>query len=306
MSSQILVTGAAGFVGSNLALTLESMEHRVLGADNFLTGNPDNLKALRGDFVECDVTKGVEALETKARYEVVFYQGDITDPRWGNDDEILRRNVGGFRNVLGLCERHGARLVYASTAGLYGHGPVPMREDQEKDLLTAYGKSKLQMDELAAEWTKRTGLAAVGLRYFNVYGPREHYKGRAASMVYHLSRQVAQGGRPRLFKWGEQKRDFIYVKDVVAANLCAMTAPSGVYNVGTGIASTFNDVANAIKRASGRNVETEYFDMPYDAKTYQGNTQADTRLAREKLGFEAKWDLERGVDDYWAWMRENL
>ncbi|MCC7440406.1 MAG: NAD-dependent epimerase/dehydratase family protein, partial [Bdellovibrionales bacterium] len=233
-------------------------------------------------------------------FDAVFHQGDITDPRWPNDAEVLERNVKGFQEALALAAEQGSRFVYASTAGLYGNGPVPMQEDQPKQLLTAYGRSKLRMDELGAE----AGVShpVVGLRYFNVFGPREAGKGRPASMIYHLALQMKEGRRPKLFKWGEQARDQIYVKDVVAANLCALKGPSGVYNVGTGRPTSFNAIVAALNEALGTKLEPEYIDMPFDAATYQGNTLAHTERAEKVLGFKANWEFATAVRDYMIWL----
>jgi ADP-L-glycero-D-manno-heptose 6-epimerase len=291
------ISGAAGFIGSNLALALEAQGAEVVGVDSFRTGAKDNLQGFRGRFIEADVTQGAE---WEGPWDAVFHQGDITDPRYPNDEEIWEKNLTGFSHLLQLARKSGCRLVYASTAGLYGNGPTPMREDQQKQLLTAYGRSKLRMDEIGQQsWE----VPVIGLRYFNVFGPREAAKGRAASMVYHLYRQVLEGKSPRLFEWGEQKRDFVYVKDVVQANLCALTAPSGVYNVGTGVASTFNQVVESLGIALGKTFSVEYFPMPYDTATYQADTQADTRLAREQLGFQARWGLRDAVADYVNWLK---
>ncbi len=300
--SRILVTGGAGFIGSNLVLELEARGHEVVAVDNFRTGNRENLSGFRGELREGDVALG--SADLSGQWDFVFHHGDITDPRHGDEAEVLEKNLAGFNRLLELCRNQGARFVYASTAGLYGNGPTPMQEDQPKLILTAYGRSKLQMDELAEK--HGTEIPIVSLRYFNVFGPREARKGRAASMVYHLAQQVKTGAAPRLFKFGEQRRDFIYVKDVVAANLCAMQAPSGIYNVGTGVASPFNEVAEAVCDAFGVRRPIEYFDMPYDAKTYQSNTQAQTTRAQEKLGFVAQWGLWRAVTDYVDWMRGHL
>ncbi|MCC7443021.1 MAG: NAD-dependent epimerase/dehydratase family protein, partial [Bdellovibrionales bacterium] len=216
--SRALVTGGAGFVGSNLALELEALGWDVVVVDNLLTGHRENLEGFQGQFIDASSLELRSALRQELRggqpFDAVFHQGDITDPRWPNDAEVLERNVKGFQEVLALAAEQGSQFVYASTAGLYGNGPVPMQEDQPKQLLTAYGRSKLRMDELGAE----AGVShpVVGLRYFNVFGPREAGKGRPASMIYHLALQMKEGRRPKLFKWGEQARDQIYVKDVVA------------------------------------------------------------------------------------------
>lgn len=294
---QSLVTGGAGFIGSNLALELEHLGHQVTVMDDFHAGTKENLKDFKGVTLEASTS---HPPLLPGRFDYIFHQAAITDPRYPHDEETYQKNVDGFQKILERAKKDGAKLIYASTAGLYGNGPVPMQEDQEKQILTAYGKSKLKMDEIAAEYFDQTHV--VGLRYFNVYGPREAHKGRPASMVFHLWKQMRAGQRPRLFEWGEQKRDFIYVKDIVLANLCAMEGKSGVYNVGTGVASTFNDLVQVLNQVMGTSFTPDYFPMPYDPATYQSDTQASTLKAEKGIGFKARWSFQRGISDYVRWL----
>ena len=293
-----LVTGGAGFIGSNLALELEKQGHEIVVVDNLLSGNKNNLRGFNGKFIEADVSD--KDFLINEGFDVIFHQAAITDPRYPNDEETYEKNVNGFKNMLRLAQKNNAKLIYASTAGLYGNGPVPMKEEQKKEILSAYGKSKLEMDNIAEKFFDKMHI--VGLRYFNVFGPREKYKNKPASMVYHLAKQIKQGKRPRIFKLGEQKRDHIYVKDAVDATIMAVEAKkSGVYNVGTGIATTFNDLIKHINKALGTDLKPEYFDNPY-GKTYQANTQADTTNAVKFLDFKAKWKLQDAIKDYIKWL----
>tara|TARA_Y100000310_G_scaffold342995_1_gene448658 strand:- start:22610 stop:23518 length:909 start_codon:yes stop_codon:yes gene_type:complete len=296
-----LVTGGAGFIGSNLALELEKQGNEVTVVDNFLTGNKDNLKGFNGKFVKADVSDNNFNID--GQFDVIFHEAAITDPRHPDDKETYNKNLQGFKNMIELAKKNNAKLIYASTASLYGNGQTPMKEDQEKELLSAYGKSKLEMDNIASKLFDKMHI--VGLRYFNVFGPREKYKNRAASMIYHLGKQIKAGKNPRIFKSGEQKRDNIYVKDVVDATITAVNAKSGVYNVGTGVDADFNELVKVLNEVLGKNFEPEYFDMPYDPKTYQSNTQADTTKAENVLGFKAKWALKEGIKDYFGWLDEN-
>jgi ADP-L-glycero-D-manno-heptose 6-epimerase len=295
-----LVTGGAGFIGSNLALELEKLGHRVVVADNFHSADKKNLKGFSGELISWDVS---QPMSFHMKFDVIFHQAAITDPRYPNDEETFFKNVEGFRFMIDLAKQHGAKLIYASTAGLYGNGPVPMREAQEKQVLTVYGQSKLKMDEMAEKLFAQMHI--VGLRYFNVFGPREAHKGRPASMVYHLYHQMKAGKRPRIFNWGEQIRDFIYVKDVVAANLKALNAPSGVYNVATGVGTSFNVLVEVLNQVMGTQLEPDYFPMPYDPNTYQSNTQGEVTQAKNKLGFVAQWELKKAIQDYLEWLQEN-
>jgi len=266
-----------------------------------LTGNKNNLKGFNGKFIKIDVTEDDELNE---KFDVIFHLAAITDPRHPNDKETYNNNIQGFKNIISLVKKSNAKLIYASTASLYGNGPTPMKEDQKKEILSAYGKSKIEMDEIAASLFDKIHI--VGLRYFNVFGPREAYKNKAASMVYHLGKQIRAGKNPRIFKQGEQKRDHIYVKDVVDSTILAINAKqSCVVNIGTGIATNFNDLIKVINDVLEKNLRPEYFDMPYDPKTYQSGTQADTKKADEFLVFKSKWPLKEGIKDYFNWLNKN-
>ena len=290
---KILVTGGAGFIGSNTALELEKQGHEVTIADNILAGTRDNLKEFKGTFLNMDVSK---PFDLKEKFDIIIHEAAITDPRFKDDEEMIRANTEGFKNIINLALNNKAKLIYASSASLYGNGPVPMKEEQEKDLLSAYSKSKLAMDKLAEKYFDK--LHIVGLRYFNVFGHREAHKGRPASMIYHLAKQMKSGKRPRIFKFGEQKRDHIYIKDAVDATIKAINAKkSGVYNVGTGIATSFNNLVKTLNQVLGTNLKPEYFDNPYEG-TYQNNTQADTAKAEKYLGFKASYSLKQGIEDY--------
>jgi ADP-L-glycero-D-manno-heptose 6-epimerase len=141
----------------------------------------------------------------------------------------------------------------------------------------------------------------IGLRYFNVYGPREAHKGVPASMVYHLSRQMKAGQRPRIFKHGDQKRDFVYVKDIVEGSILALEAgESGIYNLGCGQARSFNDLVEVLNRCLGTNFEPDYIENPH--AHYQNFTEADLSKVRNALGYAPQFPLEDGVRDYMKWL----
>ena len=293
-----LVTGGAGFIGSNLALELEKQSHAVIVVDNLFTGTKDNLKGFKGKFIQADISKPFKIEE---KFDMIFHEAAITDPRFEDDKETIRQNVDGFKNIIALAQKNNAKLIYASSASLYGNGAVPMKESQKKQLLSAYARSKLMMDEIAETLFKKMHI--VGLRYFNVFGPREQHKGRPASMIFHLAKQIKEKDKVRLFKFGEQKRDHIYVKDAVDATIKAADAESGIYNVGTGIATSFNEVVKTLNKVLGKNAPIEYFDNPYKEDTYQANTQADTEKAEKFLKFRAKYSFEDGVKDYMRFLR---
>ena len=287
-----LVTGGAGFIGSNIVLELQANGHEVIIADNLMSGAMNNLEGFDGEFLKLDISR---PFELSQKIELIIHQAAITDPRFDDDGEMMRANIEGFKHIIESAKKNNAKLVYASTANLYGNGPVPMEESQAKEIISVYGRSKLEMDSMAEKLFDK--MQIVGLRYFNVFGPGEHNKGRAASMIYHLYNQMAEGKHPQLFNYGEQKRDHIYVKDVVAATIKAVDAESGIYNVGTGVATSFNALVAVLNDVMGRNLEPEYFEMPYDQSTYQSDTQADMTLAEKALSWRAQYSLKKGIKE---------
>jgi ADP-L-glycero-D-manno-heptose 6-epimerase len=213
---------------------------------------------------------------------------------------MVERNVEGFRNVLRFAQIRGVPVVYASSAATYGQADGVMREDQGADPANVYGFSKAILDNLAVQ----SGAQVVGVRYFNVYGPHEAHKGKMASMVYQLYKQMAAGENPRVFRQGEQLRDFVYIKDVVAGTLLAGAARKpGIYNLGSGVATSFNRIIECLNVALGTDLPTDYIDNPY-ADFYQNHTQADLTKSRAELGYEPQWTPETGVGDYVKWLKE--
>lgn len=292
-----LVTGAAGFIGSNVALKLQEIG-KVFGVDNLLCGAKENLDGFKGEFISEDIRK-CDYSKTAKKVEAIFHQAAITDTTVADKALMDSVNVDAFGRILTFAKKSGCKkVVYASSAAVYGKGKVPMKEDQTPSPANIYGESKVKMEMAAKEFLKENpGFSVVGLRYFNVYGPREIHKKKAASMVYQLYLQIAQNKNPRIFKWGEQFRDFIYVKDVVDANLKAFEyRKSGVFNVGTGKPNTFNKLIEVLNDALGKDLKPEYFDNPYGF--YQDETQADTNLSSSELKFNTKYDLKGGVEDY--------
>jgi len=294
---RILITGGAGFIGANLAAAL-STRHAVVVADNFSSGSWRNLVNVDCEVraVACNDTTLLREIADGV-YAVVFHQGAITDTTIMDQQHMLRTNTDAFAEILAASAESGTRVVYASSAGTYGNSPAPNRIGEGEEPENIYGFSKLAMDRVAMRWHNRHPSTIVGLRYFNVYGPGEAHKEKTAFMILQLYQQVKAGQRPRLFKYGEQRRDFVYIRDVVAANLAAMDAPrSGICNIGTGRARTFNDIIEILAHELGMELDVEYFDNPYDF--YQNHTEADISRTVELLGWVPEWQLEKGMAEY--------
>ncbi|HEX7862329.1 MAG TPA: ADP-glyceromanno-heptose 6-epimerase [Verrucomicrobiae bacterium] len=298
----ILVTGGAGFIGSNLVLRLQEMypAARMVVIDDFRSGDFKNLQGYRGDFVAADVSR----LDWREQFgdrmfDAIFHEASITDTTVHDQMLQVHDNVEGFRRLLEFAQMNHTPVVYASSAATYGIGAAgAMKEEQAPAPANVYAFSKVQLDNLARDFARRnSSWKIVGLRYFNVYGPREPHKKAAASMIYQLYLQMKAGKRPRVFKHGEQKRDFVYVKDVVRMTIAALQAPrSGIYNCGSGVAYSFNEVIAAVNKALGTNLETEYFENPYSF--YQPHTEADMTLAKNELKYEPEFPLDKGIADY--------
>jgi ADP-L-glycero-D-manno-heptose 6-epimerase len=294
---RILVTGGAGFIGSNLAKRLVREGHDVTVADDFQSAHWTNLIDFKGDVVTADVADVVNAIQSFDPFEVIFHQASITDTTVHDQRRMMHNNVEGFRVILDLAAKWKSRVVWASSASIYGRRQPPNSENQPPDPLNVYACSKLLMERLAERYRSRLAQPIVALRYFNVYGPGEDHKGKFASMIHQLAKQMRGGKRPRIFTPGDQKRDFVYVEDVVQANLKALvTTNSGVCNVGCGGSYSFNEVVTELNRVLGTDLPPEYFDNPYSFT--QDWTEANVGESRKGLGYEPKFDLRRGVEAY--------
>lgn len=302
MFHNILITGGAGFIGSNLALKLQKdyPDAKILILDDFSSANFKNLKGFKGVVLSCDVSTDELFFKVgEFKPDIIFHLASITDTTVTDQELMMRKNVDGFRNILEYAYDEECPVVYASSASVYGNVKenLPLKEDREKSPENVYAFSKYIMDNIAMEFSEKAGIKVVGVRYFNVYGPRESHKGKFASMIYQLYLQMKQGDRPRIFKWGQQKRDFVYVKDAVEATIIAARAPkSTIYNVGSGQAVSFNEIIHLLNQYLGTDYEPEYFDCPYDF--YQEFTQADMSKIREELGFVPKYSIQRGIKEY--------
>ncbi|MFQ5839660.1 MAG: ADP-glyceromanno-heptose 6-epimerase [Candidatus Methylomirabilales bacterium] len=302
----IVVTGGAGFIGSNLVQELGRRlpEARLTVIDDFRSGSFHNLLGFHGDVLAADLT----TLDLNERFagrpaDVIFHLASITDTTVTDERQMLWANVEGFRSVLSYASQHRIPVVYASSAAVYGIGTGKMAEDRSPAPQNIYAFSKCILDNLAA-WAAADGTLPrlVGVRYFNVYGPGEAHKGKAASMIYQLACQIAAGGPPRVFTDGEQRRDFVYIADAVEGTILAAQAPrSAVYNIGSGRASSFNEVIALLNHAYGTHYAPEYFENPYPF--YQPHTEADLSRACTELGYQPQFPIEKGIAEYVAVLR---
>lgn len=308
----IIVTGGAGFIGSNLVYELNQRgENQILIVDNLT--NAAKFKNLVG-LKAADYIDKVEFLEkvqagkfNSANIRAIFHQGACSDTMEYNGKYMLQNNFEYSKQLLHFALNKKVQFIYASSASTYGNGVNGFVEKPEcEHALNVYAFSKLFFDRYVQQLQGVNNRQIVGLKYFNVYGPQENHKGRMASVAYQFYNQLKAGDTLKLFEGvdgyanGEQRRDFIYVKDVAKVNLFFLDNPqiSGIYNCGTGKAQSFNDVAQAVIKHLGRG-KIEYIPFPEVLKgKYQSFTQADASkllAAGYTGGFS---DVAAGVAEY--------
>jgi ADP-L-glycero-D-manno-heptose 6-epimerase len=323
----ILVTGGAGFIGSNLITELNKKGlFDILVVDNLTYGEKSlNLsRCCIADYEDKDrfFTELDHFMNAKTSYcgkleriSQVFHLGACSNTTEWDGKYMMDTNFRASRLLLEFCDKREIPLVYASSAAVYGSGSGTFDEAVGNESpLNVYGYSKLAFDQhVRAREIRRakSNSTVIGLRYFNVYGPNEGHKGSMASVIYHLNKQLSSSDTVKLFAGshgyasGEQRRDFVHVDDVVNLTIWAGGQPSsssGIYNCGTGIAETFNTVGNVVVGFHGRG-RIEYVQFPPELlPAYQANTKANMNRLRE-IGYVNSFkDVESGAEEYLTWL----
>lgn len=287
-----LVTGGAGFIGSNLVEELVGRGEDVIVLDNLHTGSLKNLEGLDVEIVTMSCND-IPRLDVNA--DMIFHLGiPSSSPMYRENPFLVGESLNGFVAVMELARRCGARVVYASTSSLYNGLEPPHHEGMPIKVTDHYTEARFAMERIAELYGKLSGVSSLGLRFFSVYGPREESKGRYANMVTQFLWGIMRKETPVIYGDGSQTRDFIYVEDVVRALMLAMDSDyTGVLNVGTGRSHSFNDVIRTLSRMLGVEIRPRYIENPI--RNYVQHTLADTRAAAEVLGFRAEHDLESGI-----------
>ena len=320
-----VVTGGAGFIGSNIVKTLNDRGHKnVIVVDNL--ENPDKFLNL----IDCEISDYIDKREfiknitnDSLGYDVtaIFHEGACSDTMEKDGQYMMSNNYDYSKTLLHYCQKNNASFLYASSASVYGGGSVFKEHREHESPLNVYGYSKFLFDQYVRQTKLNKTSQVVGFRYFNVYGVREQHKGRMASVAFHFYNQYKQNGKIRLFEGtdgydnGCQLRDFISVEDVMKVNMFFLDHPgvSGIYNVGTGRSQPFNDMAvAAVNTLRKNNDETpldldvlitkgiiEYIDFPEALQgKYQSFTQADISLLIEAGYTDSFYTVEQGVERY--------
>lgn len=307
----IIVTGGAGFIGSNIVKKLNQRGIKdIIVVDELTDGTKfAHLAEVEiADYLDKDAF--LRLIEKRDSFnqdiQAIFHEGACSSTTEWNGRYMMENNYEYSKSVLHYCLDRGVNLLYASSAATYGDGQIFKEELAYEKPLNVYGYSKFLFDQYVRRLLPQAKSQIVGFRYFNVYGPNEDHKGSMASVAYHLNQQLPKNGMVKLFEGsdgygnGEQRRDFVYVDDVVDVNLWFMDNPQckGIFNVGTGKSQSFNDVANAVIAWHGKG-HIEYIPFPEHLKgRYQSFTEADITLLRQ-AGFSQSFKtVEEGVKAY--------
>jgi len=305
----IIVTGAAGFIGSNIIKSLNQLGHfNIVAVDDLTDGykifNLADCKV--ADYIDKDdfLTQIVNN-SLPFNISTIFHQGACSNTTEWDGKFMMENNFEYSKKLVNFCQQHNIQFIYASSASVYGGSKQFYESDSVEKPLNVYAYSKFLFDQYIRNLSSTTA-QIVGLRYFNVYGPREQHKGSMASVAFHFNNQILNDGVCRLFEGdsqfenGGQLRDFVYVEDVVKVNLWFWQHKniSGIYNCGTGKAQSFNDVANAVINFHNQG-KINYIPFPDKLKNaYQSYTQADLSNLR-KAGYTAEFKtVEQAVPEY--------
>lgn len=313
--SMFLVTGGAGFIGSNLCEAILKMGYKVRCLDNLSTGKQENvdlfLSSPNYTFIKGDITDLDVCMEACKDVDFVLNQA-----AWGSVPRSIEMplyyekvNIGGTLNMMEAARQQGVKkFVYASSSSVYGDHPVlPKTEGQEGKVLSPYALTKKVDEEYGRLYKRLYGLDTYGLRYFNVFGRRQNPDGAYAAVIPKFIRQLLSGERPTIHGDGKQSRDFTYIENIIEANLKACLAPSEAageaFNIAYGGREYLIDIYHTLERALEVNIEPVFGpERPGDIK----HSNADIAKAKKLLGYEPEWSFERGIEEAINWYKENL
>lgn len=294
---EVLVTGGAGFIGSNIVERAVEMGLAVTVLDNLSTGDTENLSEVEDkiEFIHGACSE-IPDLDLGSP-DTIFHIGiPSSSPMYREEPRLMGRAINEFVEVMELADKVEANVVFAASSSVYGRCEPPHRENMKIEAFDYYTEARLAMERIAKVYNQLHGVKTVGLRFFSVYGPHESAKGRYANIVSQFIWKMKDGERPKIYGDGEQTRDFTHVSDVVDACMAAAKSELEyeIINVGTGRETSFNQVIKIINEKLGKSIEPEYIQNPIENYVYR--TLADISKARNLLDYEPSIDLEEGVE----------
>ncbi|TWD98892.1 UDP-N-acetylglucosamine 4-epimerase [Neobacillus bataviensis] len=313
--SKFLVTGAAGFIGSNLVEAILNLGYQVRGLDNFSTGKKENVEQFLNhpnyEFLEGNICNLETCIRSCESIDYVLHQA-----AWGSVPRSIEMplvyeeiNIKGTLNMMEAARQNGVKkFVYASSSSVYGDEPnLPKLEGREGNLLSPYALTKKVDEEYGKLFTKLYGLDTYGLRYFNVFGRRQDPNGAYAAVIPKYIKQLLNDESPTINGDGMQSRDFTYIENVIEANLKACKATSEAagqaFNIAFGGREFLIDIYSHLLKALGKNIQPTFGpDRKGDIK----HSNADISKAKEMLGYEPEWSFERGIEEAIEWYKKNL
>jgi len=273
--------------------------------DNFSSGKKDNLKGFNGKIIDANIIDAdkKKVLNDSTKFDVIFHEASITDTTFPDDSEMIRQNVEGFKTALRIAQANNAKLVYVSSAAVYGNVNVPMKEDGPIQALNAYAKSKLEIDKIAKQYHDKMHI--VGLRYFNVFGPRQNPKSKYSAVIPLFITALLKNEKPSIHSDGNQSRDFTFVKNIAKANILALKSDSKqgeTINIACGDSISVNDIFNKIKDYLEKDIQPDYHP---ERKGDVRHSLADIKKAKELIGYEPYVSFDEGLKQTIDWYKED-
>ena len=293
---EILVTGGAGFIGSNLVEALLNRGDHVTVVDNLHTGSTENLKEFKDKITFIKKSCGILSQDELPHIDGIFHLGIYSSsPMYRKTPSLVGKSVNDFLNMLHIAETFNVKMVWASTSSIYNGNPTPWREDMPIHVKDYYSEARYTMERLSTlhyDWYRTQ---TVGMRLFSVYGPKEKMKGPYANLISQFLWWMSTGEPPLIYGDGTQRRDFTYVDDVVTGFLSAFESKieHDIINIGTGASYSLRELVTIINSVLKTEITPSYTENPI--KGYIHETLADTSKAQELLGFKASLSLEKGI-----------
>lgn len=292
MTKTVFITGATGFIGYHLCNKLYEEGYKIIAV-----GRKDENRIKCHEFYNCSLSN--IPWNDIPNIDICFHLAANNDTLEQNESIMNNSNYYAPISVFKrLTEKNCSQFVYSSSCSVYGNEPSPLTENiTNTNPLNVYAKSKLMFENFAQDFSKTKRVNCIGLRYSNVYGTHEAHKGRRSSMIHQLIQKFSKNEKPKLFKSGEQKRDWVFIKDVIDANILASKhTKSDIFNIGSGDSVSFNEIIKILQKKTGKKIEPDYIDCPFEHK-YQKDTTLNLDKSKTKLKYNPLYKIDDGIQE---------